>query len=32
MGITDADGALRPVGAMPALAQAMSARLLENVP
>jgi ethanolamine ammonia-lyase large subunit len=29
-GITDADGALRPVAAMPALAQAMSARLLEG--
>ena len=32
MGITDADGGLRPVAAMPALAQAMSARLLENAP
>jgi len=30
MGITDADGALRPAATMPALATAMSARLLEG--
>jgi ethanolamine ammonia-lyase large subunit len=30
MGITDADGALRPAATMPALARSMSARLLED--